>query len=132
MNRAHASSTQTSQIPHLSIIVPAFNAEKFLSRCLQSLAAQTYPDFEVILINDGSKDNTLALAEDWARRDSRIRLFSQENRGPAATRNRGIREAHASRIMFVDSDDYLELNAVELLLRLKEEKKSSNSTGVVC
>ena len=129
MNRAHASSTQTSQIPHLSIIVPAFNAEKFLSRCLQSLAAQTYPDFEVILINDGSKDNTLALAEDWARRDSRIRLFSQENRGPAATRNRGIREARASRIMFVDSDDYLELNAVELLLRLKEEKKAQIALG---
>ncbi|MFC2324010.1 MAG: glycosyltransferase family 2 protein [Bacteroides sp.] len=129
MNRAHASSTQTSQIPHLSIIIPAFNAEKFLSRCLQSVAAQTFPNFEVVLIDDGSKDNTLALAENWARHESRIRLFSQENRGLAATRNRGIHEARTSLIMFVDSDDYLEPNAVELLIRLKEEKKAQIALG---
>lgn len=107
--------------PRLSIIVPAYNVECFLDKCLASICNQTFRDFEVLLINDGSTDSTSRLCEVWAAKDARVRLINQKNCGLAAVRNVGVREARAALIMFVDSDDYLELDAIEILLQRKEE-----------
>lgn len=107
--------------PRLSIIVPAYNVEPFLDKCLASICNQTFRDFEVILVNDGSTDGTLSIAQAWASKDARIRLIDQENRGLAAVRNIGLREARTEKIFFVDSDDYLELNTLELMWGMQEE-----------
>ena len=82
-------------VPKLSIIVPAYNVEPFLDKCLASICNQTFRDFEVILVNDGSTDGTLSIAQAWAAKDARIRLIDQENTGVAIVRNMGLREARA-------------------------------------
>ncbi|MFC2324009.1 MAG: glycosyltransferase family 2 protein [Bacteroides sp.] len=120
--------TQNKQ-PRLSVIVPAYNVDPYLDKCLQSICDQTFTDFEVILVNDGSTDNTLAICQTWAQRDKRIRLIDQENQGLAEVRNIGLRESRADMIMFVDSDDWLELDAIEHLLKLKEKQKAQISIG---
>ena len=116
-------------LPRLSIIIPAYNVERFLDRCLESVVQQTYQDFEVVLINDGSTDSTLRLCREWVARDSRIRLISQENKGLAETRNVGVRASVGSLLMFVDSDDYLEARAAEVLVALQEETGADIAMG---
>ena len=113
--------------PRLSIIIPAYNVEAYLDKCLQSVCNQTFSDFEIILVNDGSTDNTLSVCQAWAQRDNRIRLIDQVNQGLAEVRNIGLRESKAAMIMFVDSDDWLELDAIEHLLELKERHKAQIS-----
>lgn len=97
----------------VSVIVPAYNSEAFLDRCLTSIVNQTYPDLEVLLIDDGSTDGTLALGQSWANRDSRISVFHAENAGVSSARNIGLRNAQGVYICFVDSDDYLDENFVQ-------------------
>ncbi len=116
-------------LPSLSIIVPVYNVASFLDKCLQSICSQSFPDFEVILINDGSTDSSLELCQHWVALDKRIHLLSQSNKGLAAVRNRGIREARAQQIMFVDSDDYLAQDAVERLMTLKAKSKADIAIG---
>lgn len=88
-----------------SVIVPIYNAEKTLKRCLDSLVAQVYPDFQAILVDDGSSDNSLSIAEEYAARDSRFVCIHQENSGVSATRNAGLAHARGEFITFLDSDD---------------------------
>jgi len=118
-----------NKTPTLTIIIPAYNVEKYLDRCLRSVCEQTFTDFEIILVNDGSTDGTLSLCKVWSMRDTRIRFFDQENKGQAYIRNFGLREACASLIMFVDADDYLESDAIAVLMELKERKKVQISMG---
>lgn len=115
--------------PQLSIIIPAYNVERFLDKCLQSIHTQTYPNFEVILIVNGATDNTASIAQDWAKRDERIHLIIQEKQPVGAVRNLGLQKAQAQAVMFVDSDDYIEPNAIEFLLKLKEKKNAQISAG---
>ena len=115
--------------PQLSVIVPAYNVERFLDKCLLSIAKQTFTDFEVILINDGSTDSTLQICHEWTGRDPRFRLISQENQGLAETRNVGIRASRASLIMFIDSDDYLEYDAIQELMRNRARTSADISMG---
>lgn len=89
----------------VSVIIPVYNTEPFLKDCLESVANQTFRDFEVIVIDDGSTDRGLALAEKFAKRDSRFKVFHQENRGLSGARNTGIEKASAPWITFLDSDD---------------------------
>ena len=91
----------------ITMIVPVYNAEQYLDVCIKSLVDQTYRDLEIILINDGSTDKSGDLCEVWAKKDSRIRYYYQENRGVGAARNRGLREARGEYISFVDADDFL-------------------------
>ncbi len=93
--------------PLISVIVPVYNNEKYLPKCLESILCQTYENIEVICINDGSVDNSLQILKNYAAKDSRIRIFNQENRGQSAARNRGINVARGKYITFVDSDDWL-------------------------
>lgn len=96
-----------------SVIVPSYNSEAFLASCIESILAQTMPDFECIVVNDGSTDGTLKECERLAERDGRIRVESQSRKGPGAARNRGIELARGEFIQYVDSDDLLKPSALE-------------------
>ena len=102
--------------PKVSIIVPIYNVEKFLSRCLDSIIGQTMSDIEIILVNDASPDDSLKIAQEYANRDSRIQIIDKTvNEGPMMARHTGINAARAERVFFLDSDDYIPLNAIEQL-----------------
>ena len=94
-------------MPLVSVIVPVYKAEKYLHKCVDSLLAQTMTDFEVLLINDGSPDRSGAICDEYAAKDSRIRVFHKENGGVSSARNLGILESQGKYITFVDSDYWL-------------------------
>ena len=104
----------------ISIIVPVYNVEKYLRRCLDSILAQTYTDYEIILVNDGSTDGSLSICEEYARANGKIKIVSKENGGISSARNAGIREAAGKYIMFCDSDDYVHKTWCERLVRTAE------------
>ena len=112
----------------VSIIVPIYNAEKYLPRCIDSLINQTYENIEIILINDGSKDSSLAICNEYKLKDKRIVVVNQENSGVGKTRNRGIDLSKGEYIVFVDSDDYANTNLVETLVN---EAKKNNADYVL-
>ena len=99
----------------ISIIVPIYNSEKYLDECLLSIQNQSYTNFEVLLINDGSTDNSNFICEKFVSQDVRFRHFSQENKGVSSARNYGLKEASGEFITFIDSDDYVEANHLEEL-----------------
>lgn len=101
----------------VSIIVPIYNTEKYLEKCLISIEKQTYQNIEVILVNDGSKDNSERIAVSFVQRDSRFVLFNQSNQGVSVARNHGLKRAHGQYIMFVDSDDWMEPDMIDVLVK---------------
>ena len=105
----------------ISIIVPVYNVEKFLPRCLDSLVNQTYQDIEIICVNDGSTDGSLAILEQYAVKDERINIFSQDNQGVSCTRNMGLQVAKGDWIMFVDSDDWIETDCCQKVLDVSQD-----------
>lgn len=107
--------------PLISVIVPIYNMESLLPRCLDSLAAQTLRDLEIICVDDGSTDGSGGIVRKYASGDSRFRLITQENSGRAEARNAGIRAAAAPYLGFADPDDYVEPDMYERLYRLAEE-----------
>ena len=104
-------------VPKISIIVPVYNASDTLDKCVESVLAQDYTDYELILIDDGSKDNSGNICNEYSRRDSRIRVFHKKNSGVSAARNSGLDHARGEWVLFVDADDYLCEDALENLLR---------------
>lgn len=102
-------------MPKISVIIPVYNVEKYLHTCLDSILAQTFTDFELILIDDGSPDSSGKICDEYAEKDSRIRVFHQENQGQAAARNFGVNQAKADWIHFVDSDDIIHPQMLEIL-----------------
>ena len=94
----------------VSVIIPVYNVEKYLAKCLDSLINQTLKDIEIICINDGSTDKSLEILNDYSLKDKRIRIFSQHNQGPSIARNLGIAKAEGEYIIFVDSDDWVEVS----------------------
>ena len=111
----------------ISIVVPIYNSEKWLEKCVKSLINQTYQDIEILLINDGSKDRSLEICNEYAKKDNRIVVIDKENEGVSATRNLGIKKAQGEFIQFVDSDDYADVQMCEKLLNAIE-----NVDLVVC
>ena len=111
----------------ISIIVPVYNSEKYIDRCLDSILNQTYKDLEIVLVNDGSNDQSLKILENYALRDTRIKVVNQENKGVAAARNTGLDNATGDYILYVDSDDWIENNMVERMVEL-----STNADIVFC
>ncbi len=101
--------------PLISVIVPVYNVEKYLDRCVESIVNQTYKNLEIILVDDGSPDNSGALCDEWAKKDTRIRVFHKENGGLSDARNAGTDYAEGDFITFVDSDDYILPQYVECL-----------------
>ena len=100
----------------ISLIVPVYNVEEYLEECLESIRKQTYQDIEVILVNDGSIDGSQAICEHFCQTDKRFRLINQKNQGQSVARNHGVKESLGEYIMFVDSDDAVKENIVEVLL----------------
>lgn len=92
-------------IPKISVIIPVYNAEKYVAYCIEGILHQKFDDIEVVIIDDGSKDNSLVICNEYAKKDSRIRVISQENQGVSAARNKGIELAKGEYIAFIDSDD---------------------------
>jgi glycosyltransferase involved in cell wall biosynthesis len=99
----------------ISIVVPVYNSEKYLEKCLVSLINQTYKNIEIIVINDGSTDGSLDIAKQLAKRDSRVKVYSKKNGGLSSARNHGIEKASGEYIGFVDSDDYIDCNMYSYL-----------------
>ena len=97
----------------ISIIIPVYNAEKYISKCLEALITQTFKDIEILCIDDGSKDNSLKILNQYASKDERIKVFTQANSGPAAARNKGLEAASGKYLMFCDSDDWYEPDMCE-------------------
>ena len=110
--------------PLVSVIMPVYNAEKFIKGALASLVSQTYKNLEIICVNDGSTDHSLDILEKMAASDSRIKILSQENGGPAKARNTGLDAAIGKYISFVDSDDFVEKNMYENLVAVAEKEHS--------
>ena len=99
----------------VSIIVPVFNVEKYLRQCLDSILGQTFNQFEVIIVNDGSTDNSGAICQEYEARDNRIVYLEKENGGVSEARNLGLDFATSEYIIFIDSDDWIEPTYVEVL-----------------
>ena len=106
----------------ISIIVPVYNVTPYLPLCLDSLVNQTYRDLEIICVNDGSTDDSLVILEKYARKDGRIKVINQVNLGLSGARNTGIQQAHGEWMMFVDSDDWMDIQCCETLIQNINEK----------
>ncbi|GAL67062.1 glycosyltransferase [Jejuia pallidilutea] len=102
--------------PKISIIVPVYNAENFISKCIESILAQTYNNLEIILVNDGSTDNSLSVCNRFKELDSRIILINQKNEGTSSARNKGLKVATGEYIGFVDGDDFIDKKMYEILM----------------
>ena len=105
----------------ISVIVPVYNVEKYLEECLDSIQNQTYSNIEIILVNDGSTDNSKKICEKYCKRDSRFLLINQENQGLSAARNKGVEISTGEYIVFVDSDDIIKTNYLEKLMQYMTE-----------
>lgn len=113
----------------VSIIIPVYNKEKYLNKCIQSVVEQKYNNLEIIIINDGSNDNSGRIIDYWAKKDPRIRHVSQNNKGVAYSRNKGISIAKGDYIFFLDADDYLDKNAMTKLLKYTKKFDSDIVIG---
>lgn len=111
----------------ISIIVPVYNVEKYLDQAVKSVLGQTYPDWELLLINDGSSDGSPAVCKKYEKMDRRIRVFDKENGGVSSARNMGLKKARGEWITFLDGDDWLEENCLETAL-----KEADDGTDIVC
>ncbi|EHF1123710.1 glycosyltransferase family 2 protein, partial [Enterococcus faecalis] len=100
----------------VSVVIPVYNVEKYVEKCLDSVINQTYQNLEIIIVNDGSTDNSLSVCQKKKLSDSRIKLINKENGGLSSARNAGIECAQGEFICFIDSDDWIELDYIEVLL----------------
>ena len=108
--------------PKISIIIPAFNSEDTLERCVESAKNQTYKNLEIIIIDDGSTDQTSELGKNLEKTDERVKYIFQENRGLPSARNRGKKLATGEYLFFLDSDDTIDLNLIENLIKNQKEE----------
>ena len=99
----------------ISIVIPVYNAEKYIDRCMESIVSQTYQSIEIIAVDDGSSDKSVDKLREWKNKDKRIKVIEKENTGVSDTRNKGICAAKGTYLCFVDVDDYLEKKYVEVL-----------------
>ncbi len=107
--------------PLVSIVIPLYNVEKYLNRCIQSVVDQSYADLEIILVDDGSTDHCPAICDSWAEKDERIRVIHKSNEGAGKARNTGIDNAGGKYIFFFDSDDWVSIHTVEKCVASAEE-----------
>lgn len=110
--------------PKISVIVPVYNVEQYLPRCIDSILAQTFTDFEALLIDDGSTDKSGKICDEYAKKDNRIRVIRKSNDGVSATRELGVNIANGDYIQFIDSDDWMEKDMLELMINEVINKKA--------
>lgn len=111
--------------PQISVIVPVYNGERYLHECIDSILIQSFTNFELILVDDGSKDESARICYDYAKKDHRVRVIHKQNEGINATRRRGVLEANGTWINFCDNDDSLPQDALKKLYRLIGHKHSN-------
>ena len=116
-------------MPEISVIVPVYKAEQYLDRCVKSILEQTYPDFELILVDDGSPDGSPILCDKWAEKDSRVHVIHKKNGGASSARNAGLAIAKGKWVFFSDSDDWIDNKALETLYRMVNEYGVSMAIG---
>ena len=104
----------------VSVIIPVYNVERYLKKCIDSILNQTYKNLEIILVDDGSTDCSSKICDEYAKNDTRILVIHKANGGQSEARNIGISESKGEYIFFVDSDDYIEYNAIETMLEIAE------------
>ena len=122
-----------NQVPLVSIIVPVYNAEEYLNRCVDSILSQTMTDFELLLIDDGSKDDSGRICDEYSEKDARVRVFHKPNGGVSSARNLGLDNAKGKWITFVDADDRCSCNYLEhLLSKVKDDTDLIISYAVIC
>jgi glycosyltransferase involved in cell wall biosynthesis len=112
----------------ISIIIPVYNVSSFIEKCIKSLVDQSFKNFECIIVNDGTKDNSIKLVEGIIKRDKRFKVFHQKNQGQGMARNLGLKHAQGNYICFIDADDFVEPNYLEVMYREIEKQKAD----VVC
>lgn len=115
--------------PVISIIIPVYNVEKYIRRCLNSVLAQTYKDYEIILVDDGSSDKSSVICDEYAEIESNIQVIHKDNQGPSHTRNVGIENAKGQYVYFLDSDDYIIPECIEILYKNLTDKRADISCG---
>ena len=115
--------------PKVSVIIPCYGVEKYLDRCLDTIVQQTLKDIEIILVDDGSKDNVPQMCDDWANKDERIKVVHKQNAGLGYARNSGLNEATGDYIAFVDADDFVSLNMYHVLY---EKAVREDADAVYC
>ena len=116
-------------IGKVSVIIPIYNTEKYVERCVNSIIEQNYKNLEIILVDDGSTDQSYAVCKELQNKDQRIHLYTQKNQGAAQARNTGLDHMHGQYVFFVDSDDFLERNTLDYLA---QQMKESNAEIVCC
>ncbi len=105
----------------ISLIIPVYKVEKYLNKCVESVVNQTYKNLEIILVDDGSLDSCPSICDEWAKKDERIIVIHQQNKGLSGARNTGIKSASGQYIGFIDSDDYIKYDMIELLYKAMEK-----------
>lgn len=113
----------------VSIIIPSYNAARYLPKCIESIINQSYKNLEILIIDDGSTDNSYQICNNYADHDNRIRIISSENKGPANARNIGLKNSRGEFISFVDADDFIEENTLSLLIRGYHQSKADLIIG---
>lgn len=117
--------------PKVSIIVPVYKVEKYLGRCIKSILKQTFTDFELILVDDGSPDRCPQMCDEWCKKDERIHVIHKENGGLSSARNAGLKAAKGDYIGFVDSDDWISSDMYEILYKLAKEYRADITCGEI-
>lgn len=113
----------------ISVIVPIYNSEDYIDRCVRSIVEQSYKNIEIILVDDGSTDNSSMMCDEWAKNDKRVKVIHKENGGVSSARNEGLKIAKGDYISFVDSDDYIDKKMIEKMLNQMEK---GNTDLVIC
>ena len=116
----------------VSVVIPTYNAEKYINECLEASIRQSYKNIEILVVDDGSKDSTMEICKLYADKDPRIRLFTHENAGVSTARNRGIRHAKGDYIVFFDADDYPEDDLIQSYLEAREQWKDKQIAFILC
>ena len=109
------------------LVIPVYNVEKYLQRCVDSVCHQSHKNLEIILVDDGSPDACPQICDEYAKRDNRVVVIHQSNRGLYAARNAGIDIANGEWLCFIDSDDYIQDNTIEIMLNAIKKNKSQSS-----
>ena len=115
----------------ISVIIPIYNTEKYLCQCIESVLIQSYPKFELLLINDGSKDRSGEICDEYAKKDNRIKVFHKENGGVSSARNLGLDNANGDYICFIDADDYVGKRYLEIHLPDNDEDFIQSSVKIL-
>lgn len=110
--------------PLVSVVIPVYNVEKYLNSCIDSVVKQIYKNLEIVLVDDGSTDNSPAMCDEWAEKDSRIKVIHKENAGAGYARNTGLDNVTGKYVLFIDSDDYIDVRTVEVCVNAVENDKS--------